>query len=147
MLAKDEQIIADDAEHFLRFSATDSYIDKDTKKPVYNCLIYDYDDGKQHYRITYQRKLDLSNKGKIGEITGIKRLFMWLIGLDSAYIRFSGEATVDMLANPSLYSLQQWKSGNAKRPGQKGKRCNPNSLQRLSLPIFNLFIMAFFFPL
>ena len=94
MLAKDGQIIADDAERFLRFSATDLYIDKDTKKPVHNCLTYDYDDGKQHYRITYHRKSDLSNKGKMSEVTGIKRLLMKLIGLDGAYIRFSGEATV-----------------------------------------------------
>jgi len=102
MLAKNGQIIADDAEHFLRFSATDSYIDKDTKKPVYNCLIYDYDDGKQHYRITYQRKSDLTNKGKMGEITGMKRLLMRMIGLDSAYIRFSGEATVDMFEGDTV---------------------------------------------
>ena len=95
MLAKDGQIIADDAEHFLLFSATDAYIDKDTKKPVHNCLTYDYNDGKQHYRITYQRRSDLSNKGKMGEVTGIKRLLMRLIGLDSAYIRFSGDATVE----------------------------------------------------
>jgi hypothetical protein len=95
MLAKEGQIIADDSEHFLHFTATDLYVDKDTKKPVHNCLIYDYDDGKQHYRITYQRKSDLSNKGKMGEVTGMKRLLMRLIGLDSAYIRFSGEATVD----------------------------------------------------
>ena len=102
MLAKGGQIIADDAEHFLHFSASDSYIYKDTKKPVHNCLIYDYDDGKQHYRITYIRKSDLSNKGKMGEITGIKRLLMRLMGLGGAYIRFSGEATVDRFEGDTM---------------------------------------------
>ena len=50
MLAKDGQIIADDADHFLHFSATAPYVDKETKKPVHNCLTYDYDDGSQHWQ-------------------------------------------------------------------------------------------------
>ena len=94
MLEKDGQIIADD-EHFLHFTATDAYIDRETKKPVHNRLIYDYDDGKQHYRVTYQRESDLSNKGGMGEVTGLKRLLAKLSGYDGAYIRFAGKATVE----------------------------------------------------
>ena len=95
MLAKDGQIIADKAEQFLRFTATDVYIDEESKKPVHRKLIYDYDDGTQHYRITYQREADLTRKGGMGGLDGARRLLGKLFGLDGAYIRFEGTATVE----------------------------------------------------
>lgn len=56
MLAKDGKIIADDAANYLKFLEEDSYIDPTTGNTFHNRLIYDYNDTKQHYRVTYQRE-------------------------------------------------------------------------------------------
>ena len=53
MLAKDGAVLADDPEKYLKYSEQDAYIDEKTGKTTHKALVYDYDDGKQHYRVTF----------------------------------------------------------------------------------------------
>ena len=99
MLAKDGQIIADDAQNSLTFTTSDAYIDVVTKKPVYNTLVFDYEDDTQHYRITYKRESDLMTEELVNMISGIKRLIAKIIGFDGACHRFGGTVTVERLEN------------------------------------------------
>ena len=100
MLAKGDKILGDNSNHTLKFLSTDEYIDEQTGKPVYGKVIYEYitEDGEQ-YRITYDRKGDISKQNFIDLLSGIKKLGAKLIGFDGAYLRFEGEASVEKIEN------------------------------------------------
>lgn len=114
MLAKDGKIIADDASSFLHFWEEDSYIDNKTGQKFYNRLIYDYNDGKQHYRVTYQREKDIEFHQASKTLSKPLQVMAKLIGLDGVYIRFTGQATiesfegdqvVESVSSPAIWEL------------------------------------------
>ncbi|GGA42611.1 lipocalin-like domain-containing protein [Paenibacillus physcomitrellae] len=95
MLAKDGEIIADDAVSFLHFWEEDPYTDSQTGQTFYNRLLYDYNDGRQHYRVTYQRERDIEFHQASASLSKPLQLLAKVIRLDGVYIRFTGMATIE----------------------------------------------------
>jgi len=94
MLARDGKIVADDFTK-VKFSTSDIYIDEHTKKPVANRLVYDFNGGANHYRVTFERSKDLVRQRFIDQIRGFKGALAKLAGFDGAYMRFTGVVTVE----------------------------------------------------
>lgn len=114
MLAKDGKILADQPEKYLTYSEEDIFFDPITKKHVANKLVYDYDDGAQHYRITYHREGDLEQLGMETQLPGLLYYGALLMGLRGSYHRMVGTATlerfengevVETVTNPALWKL------------------------------------------
>lgn len=100
MLAKGNEILGDNSNHTLKFLSTDEYIDEFTGKPVYGKVIYEYttEDGEL-YRITYDRKGDVSKQNFIDLLSGIKKYAAKLIGFSGSYLRFEGDAAIEKIEN------------------------------------------------
>jgi hypothetical protein len=96
MIAGKDRIIADDAAN-LSFIPSGEFIEGETGKPVHNKLVYDYDDGKLHYRVSYERKKSIVNYRMIGELRGFIKFLARLAGFDGAYHRFTGSAVIERL--------------------------------------------------
>lgn len=110
MLAKDGKIIAEDSDK-IKFSTEDTYIDPNTSKPVANKLIYDYENGNEHYRVTFHRKKDLVSHSFVDGLKGAKKIAAKLAGFDGAYMRFTGEVTIEKLENKTVKESATEKSG------------------------------------
>jgi len=94
MLAKDGRIVADDAA-FVRFQASDTYIDQATGKPVAGITKYYYDDGADRYVVTFTRRRDLVANTFVADMKGWRKLAARLIRFDGAYLRFVGDLTIE----------------------------------------------------
>jgi len=114
MLAKDGEVIADNALEYLTFSAEDEYTDAETQKPCHNLLVYDYDDGRQHYKISYRREKDIVRTKFTDTLSPLKRTLARLAGIDGAYLRFTGTAALEKieggkvtesLSDPAIWEL------------------------------------------
>ncbi len=100
LLAKGDQILGDNSNHTLKFLSKDEYIDDHTGKPVYGKVIYEYTtEAGELYRITYDRKGDISRQNFIDLLSGITKLGAKLIGFSGSYLRFEGEVTVERIEN------------------------------------------------
>lgn len=95
MLAKNGEILADEPEKYLTYSEEDYFFEERTGKHVANRLIYDYDDGKQHYKITYEREYDTEVKGMKDLVSGLQYWGVKLLGLDGSYHRMGGTAKLE----------------------------------------------------
>lgn len=102
MLAKNGQILAEQAEKYLTYKEEDLVFDPDTKKHVAGRLIYDYNDGTQHYRVTYQREHDLEKMGMETQVTKLQYVAIWLMGLRGSYHRMGGTVTVERFEKNEL---------------------------------------------
>jgi hypothetical protein len=96
MIAGENKILADNGGS-VTFTASDEFIEEKTAKPVHNALIYDYDDGKRHYRVSYTRKNSIVHFKMIEELKGVIKFLAALAGFDGAYHRFTGDAIVERL--------------------------------------------------
>lgn len=114
MLAKDGQVLADQPEKYLTYSQAEPYMDEKTKKTVYGVVVYDYDDSKQHYRITYKREDDLTQANMLSDKPLLVKLGAKLIGLAPTYNRFTGSAilerfegqtVVETVRDPAIWEL------------------------------------------
>jgi len=94
MLARDGKILADDFTK-VKFSTSNIYTNEYTKKPVANTLVYDYIDGVTHYRVTFNRSKDLVRQRFADRVKGLKAILVKLVGFDGAYMRFTGEVTIE----------------------------------------------------
>ncbi len=98
MLAKDGEILGDNANHTLKFLPANEYIDEHTGKPVYNKVAYEYETpAGEYYRITYNRKGDISRMNFIDRLLGPMRFLAKIIGFEGSYLRFEGSATIEKL--------------------------------------------------
>jgi hypothetical protein len=113
MLAKDGKIIADDATK-VRFEAEDVFTDEHTGKPVAGTTRYSYEDRDERYVVTFVREKDLARSRMIDDLKGVKRLAAKAVRFDGAYLRFTGDCTVqrfqgDILieefAQPAIWEL------------------------------------------
>ncbi len=103
MLAKGDEILGDNSNHTLKFLSTDEYIDDFTGKPVYGKVIYEYTtESSELYRITYDRKGDISRQNFIDLLRGIVKLGAKVIGFDGSYLRFEGTATIEKIKNGAV---------------------------------------------
>ena len=99
MLAKDGEIISGDSLRYLKFTKSDVHMNDKAGKPTHYKLVYDYDDGKIHYRITYVRHREINEDKMINSVKGIKKYLAKLVGFDGAYVRFEGDATIERIEN------------------------------------------------
>jgi hypothetical protein len=106
MLARDGKVVADDAAQ-VRFSTRDVAIEPDTGKPVANQVIYEYSDGPQRYVLTFTRQKDLLHYKFIEELHGIKALLARLLRVDGAYLRFTGELSLEHYQADTLVETQR----------------------------------------
>lgn len=118
MIAKDGKILGDENK-YLSYKQRDAAFDEVTGKHYYKSLIYDYDDGEQHYIVTYKVKEHLEKKdltaGADGKpASGFKKLGMKMAGLAPTYNRLGGTVTVEKIENgkviesvsaPSIWEL------------------------------------------
>ena len=101
LLAKDGKIVADDSA-LVRFGQTGEHPDPVTGKPVADTTVYDYDatgHGGEHYRVTFRRENTIVQQRMIESVTGLKHLLARLAGFDGAYMRFTGQVTVERIGS------------------------------------------------
>jgi hypothetical protein len=95
MLAKDGRIVADDASK-VTLSLEDTYTDEYSRKPVANRVVYDYrEEGGNGYRVTFQRGKTILDYKLIDQVKGIKHILARVANVDGAYLRFSGNVSVE----------------------------------------------------
>lgn len=94
LLAKNGQIIADDTSK-VKFSLADEHVDEKSGKPVANTVVYEYIDGNESYKVSYQRDQTIVNAGLIDNVKGIKRVLAKLVGFDGSYLRFTGKVRLE----------------------------------------------------
>lgn len=94
MLARDGEIVADRAE-YVRFRASDVYVDPKTKKPVAYTTQYFYDDGADRYVVTFRKRRELVAATFVEQMHGWRKLAARLVRFDGAYLRFVGDLTVE----------------------------------------------------
>lgn len=97
LLAENNKIIIgeDDMYKYMTFRTEDEYIDEYTNKTVANTVIFEYKKGSKHYRITYNRKQDISKYNMIDSLEGISKLMAKIISFSGSYLRFTGKVTID----------------------------------------------------
>lgn len=96
MVAKGDKILTGDAK-YVTYTQSDSTTDEKTKKPVHRKLCFDYDDGKNHLKITYLWGKTILNSPFIESLPPIKRAAAKLSGMDGAYLRFSGTVKLEVI--------------------------------------------------
>jgi hypothetical protein len=101
MLARNGQILADDATH-VQFEASDVHTNQKTGKPVADVTKYTYRDDKQHYVVTFRRKQTIMQQRMIEQMHGIARIAAQLMGFDGAYHRFTGDIQLDRYEGDKL---------------------------------------------
>lgn len=101
MLAKGDRILADDPK-YLTYEESDRQIDDVTGKPYHKAVSYDYNDGKQHYRITYLWEQTITQDRMIDQVSGVKHVLAKLTGFDGAYLRFSGKVRLDIYQGETI---------------------------------------------
>jgi len=100
MLAKNDKLLGDNSNHTLKFLPEEEYIDEHTKKPVYGKVIYEYETpDKEFYRITFDRKGDISRQNFIDLLPPFIKACAKLIGFSGSYLRFQGQAIIEKIEN------------------------------------------------
>ena len=89
LLTKGETIVADDATK-VRFRLEDEYTDEQSGKPTGNVVVYEYDDGRDRYRVSFHREETIVDRQLIDEVSGLKHLVARLRHFDGSYLRFTG---------------------------------------------------------
>jgi hypothetical protein len=94
MLAKDDQIVADDD---ARVSFEVDRVDTDDKtgKPVADITRYTCRDGDVRYVATFERQKTILQAMFTDRAPFIKRLIAKVVGFDGAYHRFNGKITIE----------------------------------------------------
>jgi len=100
MLARDGVIVADDHTK-VAFEQREVHHDEDTGKPVADILTYSYA-GNPDFKVTWQRKNTILRAKFIEDLHGIKHFLARLIGFDGAYMRFTGDLTVQKLEGSQI---------------------------------------------
>jgi hypothetical protein len=113
MLARDGVILADDSSR-VTFEAENVYTDSETGKPVAGTTRYTYDDGTDRYVVSFVREQDLTRSKMIDGVHGVKRVLATVARFDGAYLRFTGNCTVqhfvrdelvDEFSDPAIWEL------------------------------------------
>jgi hypothetical protein len=114
LIAKDGQIVSDMAKGDVTFSATDVHVDAETGKPVANITRYEYVDGNDRYVVSFKREKTIFRSKQIEILTREKRAAADAAGFDGAYLRFTGEMTLEhyrrgetiaAVSQPALWEL------------------------------------------
>jgi hypothetical protein len=93
--------LADDSS-LVRFEKTGEHPDPVTGRPVADTTVYDYDataHGGEHYRVTFDRENTIVQARMIESVKGAKRVLARIAGFDGAYMRFTGQVTVERIGS------------------------------------------------
>lgn len=108
LLAKNGVHIGDNPDA-LTYSQSDPVFDATVNKNLHATIVYDYNDGNQHYRITYRMKdiierMNVSNvtSGGAGKVTGAMKLAFKLFQLDPSYARVTGTVMLEKIENDKI---------------------------------------------
>ena len=118
LISKNGEKLGDNPK-YLTYSQSDPEFDPVTEKHYHKKLVYDYNDGVQHYRITYSAEKIIETFVVADSKTSVQAksnpLQLWLVkkaGLAPSYIRmvgtvtlekFEGEACVEKQESPGLW--------------------------------------------
>lgn len=105
MLAKDGQILTDQAEKYLRYEEKDFIKDPYTKRHVAKTLVYDYHDTDRdiHYRITYKKGNEEIERQIMRDIVGKPLAVMfYLLGFRGSYHRMSGTVVLEKFVGDQI---------------------------------------------
>jgi hypothetical protein len=94
MLAKDDEIIADDDAR-VSFEIERVAADGKTGKPVADIARYTYRDTDARYVVTFERQNTILQAIFTEQMPFIKRLIAKIVGFDGAYHRFTGKVTIE----------------------------------------------------
>ncbi len=108
VIYKDGEKLGCDTEA-IKYEQKDPCFDPTTKKTYHKTLVYDYDDGTQHFRITYNAE-DIIETFVVEQGYGSARAkaskaLIWFVkamGLYPSYIRFVGTITVERFENGEI---------------------------------------------
>jgi hypothetical protein len=95
-LARGRELLAGDARR-VAFRAGPATTDEVTGKPVSSTLQWEYREGARGYRVTFERRKDLVRTLFTDGLPPFQRFLARLAGIDSAYLRFTGEVAVEVL--------------------------------------------------
>lgn len=105
MLAKDGQILTDDAQKYLKYEERDFVKDPYTKRYVAKTLVYEYDDKERdiHYRITYKKGDEEVERQIMKDIVGKPlAVIFYLLGFRGSYHRMSGKVILEKFENEKV---------------------------------------------
>jgi hypothetical protein len=94
MLAKDDEIVADDAAR-VSFETERVATDGKTGKPVADITRYTYREGNARYVVTFERQKTILQAIFSERAPFMKRLIAKIVGFDGAYHRFTGKVTIE----------------------------------------------------
>jgi hypothetical protein len=104
MLARDGRVVADD-DAKVTFSADLVSVDEATGKPVADITRYTYRDGDTRFVTTFHRERTILRQRFTDRLPPLKRFLAKLAGVDSAYLRFEGTATVQQFRGETLIEI------------------------------------------
>ncbi len=114
MLARDGKVVADGAT-MVTIHLEDEFVDAKSGKPVANRVTYDYKvDDQNRYRVAFQRSETILDFKFIDQVKGFKHILARVANIDGAYLRFSGnvsveryigERLVDQASDPGIWEL------------------------------------------
>jgi hypothetical protein len=93
-LAKDGAIVADD-DLKATFATESVSTDPESGKPVADITRYTYVDGNTRYVVTFERERTILRQKFVDKLPPAKRALAKLARVDSAYLRFTGKASVE----------------------------------------------------
>ncbi len=100
MLAKDGQIICDDAYQYLAYTEKDFEVDPYTKRHVAQTLVYEYKHPTNHYRVTYRKADENVERKVMKDIVGpVAAKVFYLLGFRGSYHRMGGTCTVEKIVD------------------------------------------------
>lgn len=105
MLAKDGQILTDEASKYLHYEEKDFIKDSYTKRHVAKTLVYDYNDKDHniHYRITYKKGDEDVERQNMTDIVGRPLAVMfYLLGFRGSYHRMGGTVVLEKFENEEI---------------------------------------------
>ncbi|MEH0573201.1 MULTISPECIES: lipocalin-like domain-containing protein [Streptomyces] len=123
MLAKGEEIVADNVRSVVAFSTDEVAADPKSGKPVADVSRYISSEGSERYAVTFTRDKTIVVDSMLDLMTPDRREAAQATGFDGAYHRFLGEleiaherdgARVDAVAQEALWELMYF--GRARRP-------------------------------
>jgi hypothetical protein len=94
LVTKGETIVAEDSAK-VRFHLEGVHLDEYSGKPIGDVVVYDYDDGRDRYRVSFHRAETIMDRKLIDEVSGLKHLLARLKGFDGAYLRFTGTVQLE----------------------------------------------------
>jgi hypothetical protein len=94
LLANDKTVVADDTAK-VAFAADRVATDQHTGKPVADITRYAYADGDLRYVVTHERQRTILRQRFTDKLPFAKRVLANLAGVDPAYLRFTGTASVE----------------------------------------------------